>query len=1114
MAVRKLPLASGLSQPLGVAVDGAGDVFVAEDGTNIILQLQRSQAPTLSFPNTNVGSSSSPQSVTLENIGNAPLTFPTPGAGYNPSIAANFTYDNSSTCEQLSPSSAPTALAPGGSCTLAIDFAPTVPGSVTGSAVETDNNLNVANSTQSIPLSGNATQTLVSFGVTGLVNAVANTGQNLTITAYDADGNVDTAYNGTVRVSTSDPNAGVGTLTISIASGQKTLNGVLKLITAGSQTVTATDTATSIAGTSAPITISAGAAYNVAVVQGDTQSATVNTAFPASLQALVSDRYSNPVSGTTVTFTVPASGASATVSTAAATGADGTTSVTATANATSGSYLVRASVLGLHSVNFHLTNNAASQTITFAPLQGSVVYGSAPITLSATSSSNLAVTFSVLSGPATVNATTLTITGVGRVVVAADQAGNSTYAAATEVTQTFQVTGAAPAISFMVGNQTYGAAPFAVAATSNSAGAITYSVVSGPATVNGATVTLTGAGTVVLQASQAANGNYAAGSQNATFTVSAATPTISFAVGNQTYGAAPFAVAATSNSAGAFTYSVVSGPAAVNGSTVTLTGAGTVVLQASQPANGNYAAGSQNATFTVSAAAPAISFMVGNQTYGAAPFAVAATSNSAGAITYSVVSGPATVNGATVTLTGAGTVVLQASQAANGNYAAGSQNATFTVSAAAPAISFTVGNQTYGAAPFAVAATSNSAGAITYSVVSGPATVNGATVTLTGAGTVVLQASQAANGNYSAGSQNATFTVSAAAPAVSFTVGNQTYGAAPFAVAATSNSAGAITYSVVSGPATVNGATVTLTGAGTVILQASQAANGNYAAGSQNATFTVTAAAPAISFMVGNQTYGAAPFAVAATSNSAGAITYSVVSGPATVNGATVTLTGAGTVVLQASQAANGNYAAGIKTSTFTVTAPLTSVSLQVADTTLVYPLPPLFEVSIALNGKVAPTGSVQILDGSTVLGTYPVLGFLNGHVFGLVPPESVGQHVLKAIYSGDKNYPSGSSATVTVTVVPGPVRLGLNCGSSATLQYGQSLNCTVGASEAILPVSGTVTYTVTGAMGGSSTLNPLGQASIQITQLSRGSHTLTVSYAAQGNYQAAAPVSVTITVN
>ena len=73
-----------------------------------------------------------------------------------------------------------------------------------------------------------------------------------------------------------------------------------------------------------------------------------------------------------------------------------------------------------------------------------------------------------------------------------------------------------------------------MAATSNSTGAFTYTVVSGPATISGSTVTLTGAGTVVLQASEAADSNYAAATKNATFTVGRATPTIAFTVSNQT----------------------------------------------------------------------------------------------------------------------------------------------------------------------------------------------------------------------------------------------------------------------------------------------------------------------------------------------------------------------------------------------------------------------------------------------------------------------------------------------------------------------------------------------------------------------------------------------------
>src|SRR5207302_4142617 len=274
---------------------------------------------------------------------------------------------------------------------------------------------------------------------------------------------------------------------------------------------------------------------------------------------------------------------------------------------------------------------------------------------------------------------------------------------------------------------------------------------------------------------------------------------------------------ATSTSTGAFTYTVISGPATIAGSAVALTGAGTVVLQASQAADSNYTAATQNAIFTVATGAPAILFLVPNHTYGDAPFTVSAVSKSTGAFSYTVISGPATISGSTVTLNGAGTIVLQATQAAEANYVAATQNVTFTVAAVTPTISFTVPNHTYGDAPFTVSATSNSTGAFTYTVVSGPATITGSTVTLTGAGTVVLQACEAASGNYGASTRNTTFTVAATTPTISFTVPSHTYGDAAFTVSATSNSVGAFIYTVVSGPATISGSTVTLTGVGPVV---------------------------------------------------------------------------------------------------------------------------------------------------------------------------------------------------------------------------------------------------------------------------------------------------------
>ena len=74
-----------------------------------------------------------------------------------------------------------------------------------------------------------------------------------------------------------------------------------------------------------------------------------------------------------------------------------------------------------------LTVNQASQTINFPAPASPVIYGVAPIALSATGGAlGNAVTFSVVSGPGTISGSTLTITGVGTVVVAANQAATPT----------------------------------------------------------------------------------------------------------------------------------------------------------------------------------------------------------------------------------------------------------------------------------------------------------------------------------------------------------------------------------------------------------------------------------------------------------------------------------------------------------------------------------------------------------------------------------------------------------------------------------------------------------------------------------------------------------------
>jgi hypothetical protein len=159
----------GFSYPSGVAVDGSGNVYFTGDnlGDGLIVELNRATPPTLIFASTPVGSTSSdsPQTVTVQNIGNAPLTFPIPASGNDPSITANFTLNSSwsPVCPLVSASSSqPGTLAAGASCLLFISFEPASGGNITGSLTLTDNNLNAvspAYATQSLELSGTGATT-------------------------------------------------------------------------------------------------------------------------------------------------------------------------------------------------------------------------------------------------------------------------------------------------------------------------------------------------------------------------------------------------------------------------------------------------------------------------------------------------------------------------------------------------------------------------------------------------------------------------------------------------------------------------------------------------------------------------------------------------------------------------------------------------------------------------------------------------------------------------------------------------------------------------------------------------------------------------------------------
>jgi len=137
---------------------------------------------------------------------------------------------------------------------------------------------------------------------------------------------------------------------------------------------------------------------------GDNQSTAISTAFTNLVVGIASSATpAEPVDDGKITFTVPASGASATLSSSLVTIASGSASVSATANATGGGpYSVTASASGVASANqasFSLTNTKATATATLSNLSHTYDGATKPATCT-TAPAGLATTITYDGGSA------------------------------------------------------------------------------------------------------------------------------------------------------------------------------------------------------------------------------------------------------------------------------------------------------------------------------------------------------------------------------------------------------------------------------------------------------------------------------------------------------------------------------------------------------------------------------------------------------------------------------------------------------------------------------------------------------------------------------------------
>ena len=159
------------------------------------------------------------------------------------------------------------------------------------------------------------------------------------------------------------------------------------------------------------------------------------------------------------------------------------------------------------------------------------------------------------------------------------------------------------------------------------------------------------------------------------------------------------------------------------------------------------------------------------------------------------------------------------------------------------------------------------------------------------------------------------------------------------------------------------------------------------------------------------------------------------------------------------------------------------------------------FTAAVAVvSGGGTPVGTVQFLDGFTVLGTPTLSGSTAS--FTTTTPLSGGAHSVTATYLGTGNFAGSTSAALVEAVNPVPAT-GTLSASPAAPTYGQPVTLTatvVGGGTGTVAPTGSVTFTDGGATIGTAPLAG-GAAALAVPLLSGGGHALTALYSGDGNY-------------
>jgi hypothetical protein len=160
--------------------------------------------------------------------------------------------------------------------------------------------------------------------------------------------------------------------------------------------------------------------------------------------------------------------------------------------------------------------------------------------------------------------------------------------------------------------------------------------------------------------------------------------------------------------------------------------------------------------------------------------------------------------------------------------------------------------------------------------------------------------------------------------------------------------------------------------------------------------------------------------------------------------------------------------------------------------------------------GTVPPTGRIIFLEGSDTLNN---VSLTNGQASLAMPALSVGSHVFTAVYTGDTNYKSSQSASLTQTVNQANTTTTLSAAPNP-VTFGQLVTLLATITSSRGTPTGTAVFYDGATVVGAVPFGTNGQATFTTSTLAVGSHTFTARYNGDSNFTASTSAAFTQTVS